>query len=295
MGTNLSRRELEVARLVGEGLTNREIATRLFISERTVDGHLEHIREKLGVSNRAQVTAWIVRQDAAVVPAAEPPPTPRRWTMAHPRVWMAGALVLALLAVGAGLLRLTEPSPPIIETIAGSRCVVQHYPGGCFGGDSFLAINAGLARPSALAIDGHGRLYIADYNNYRIRMVDTKGVITTVAGDPRKPRLTENAYATLVDIGNASSIAVDNQGELLVLTVVTDDLELWRVDGAGFFHQMASLGHTNAGQSGLINMPVGGLAVAQDGTIFIADRDGNRVLRLPPGGTLQKFAGTGEF
>ena len=53
----LSPRELEVARLVAEGLTNREIASRLFVSERTVDGHLEHIREKLNVNSRAQVAA----------------------------------------------------------------------------------------------------------------------------------------------------------------------------------------------------------------------------------------------
>jgi predicted ATPase/DNA-binding CsgD family transcriptional regulator len=54
----LSRRELEVAALVAEGLTNKQIAGRLFISERTADGHLEHIREKLGVGTRAQVAAW---------------------------------------------------------------------------------------------------------------------------------------------------------------------------------------------------------------------------------------------
>ena len=54
----LTRREREVAALVAEGLTNRDIAQRLFISERTADGHLEHIREKLGFSSRAQIAAW---------------------------------------------------------------------------------------------------------------------------------------------------------------------------------------------------------------------------------------------
>ena len=60
----LSRRESEVAGLVAQGLTNREIATKLFLSERTVDGHLEHVREKLSVNTRAQIAAWVVRQDA---------------------------------------------------------------------------------------------------------------------------------------------------------------------------------------------------------------------------------------
>lgn len=57
----LSRREAEVAVLVAEGLTNRAIAGRLFISERTVDGHVAHILEKLGLNARAQVAAWVAR------------------------------------------------------------------------------------------------------------------------------------------------------------------------------------------------------------------------------------------
>jgi DNA-binding CsgD family transcriptional regulator len=54
----LSRRELEIVKLVAAGLTNRQIAGRLFIAEPTVDGHLEHVREKLAVNTRAQIAAW---------------------------------------------------------------------------------------------------------------------------------------------------------------------------------------------------------------------------------------------
>jgi non-specific serine/threonine protein kinase len=58
----LTRREREVAQLVQEGLTSREIATRLFITERTAEGHVEQIRNKLGFHSRAQVAAWVARQ-----------------------------------------------------------------------------------------------------------------------------------------------------------------------------------------------------------------------------------------
>ena len=61
----LSRRELEVARLIAGGLTNREVASRLFISERTAEGHVEHILNKLGLSNRTQVAGWIARSAPA--------------------------------------------------------------------------------------------------------------------------------------------------------------------------------------------------------------------------------------
>jgi DNA-binding CsgD family transcriptional regulator len=55
----LTPRELEVAQLIAEGLTNRQLAVRLGISERTAENHLDHIFTKLGFSSRAQVAAWV--------------------------------------------------------------------------------------------------------------------------------------------------------------------------------------------------------------------------------------------
>jgi pimeloyl-ACP methyl ester carboxylesterase/DNA-binding CsgD family transcriptional regulator len=56
----LTARQREVAALVAEGLTNREIGERLGIEERSAEGHLERIRLRLGVRSRAQVAAWWV-------------------------------------------------------------------------------------------------------------------------------------------------------------------------------------------------------------------------------------------
>ncbi|MFC6935619.1 ATP-binding protein [Actinomadura yumaensis] len=55
----LTRREHQVAELVAEGLSNREIAERLVIAKRTVDSHVEHILGKLGMASRTQVAAWM--------------------------------------------------------------------------------------------------------------------------------------------------------------------------------------------------------------------------------------------
>ena len=60
----LTARQLEVARYIGQGLSNKEIAARLTRSERTVEGHVEQICNKLGFNSRVQVAAWIVRHDA---------------------------------------------------------------------------------------------------------------------------------------------------------------------------------------------------------------------------------------
>jgi predicted ATPase/class 3 adenylate cyclase/DNA-binding CsgD family transcriptional regulator len=61
-GSPLSRREAEVARKVAAGMTNREIAGKLFLSERTVEGHVDRIRNKLGVRSRTEVATWAVER-----------------------------------------------------------------------------------------------------------------------------------------------------------------------------------------------------------------------------------------
>jgi DNA-binding CsgD family transcriptional regulator len=55
----LGSREAEAARLVAEGLTNKQIGARLFISERTVESHVRSILNKLGFDSRAQIAVWI--------------------------------------------------------------------------------------------------------------------------------------------------------------------------------------------------------------------------------------------
>jgi len=62
----LTPRQLEVARLIAEGMSNKEIASRITRSERTVEGHVEQICNRLGFNSRVQIAAWVVRHDASV-------------------------------------------------------------------------------------------------------------------------------------------------------------------------------------------------------------------------------------
>jgi predicted ATPase/DNA-binding CsgD family transcriptional regulator len=62
---SLTRREREVADLVAQGLSNKEVAGRLVISQRTAESHVEHILDKLGFTSRAQVAAWVTTQQSA--------------------------------------------------------------------------------------------------------------------------------------------------------------------------------------------------------------------------------------
>jgi len=58
----ITRRELEIAQLITVGLSNKEIARKLFLSERTVDNHVQHLLNKLNFHSRAQISAWVERQ-----------------------------------------------------------------------------------------------------------------------------------------------------------------------------------------------------------------------------------------
>src|SRR5207244_2097130 len=64
----LTRREAEIAELVSQGLTNREIATRLVISERTVDNHVFHVMNKLNVHTRTEIGVWVVERHIRAAP-----------------------------------------------------------------------------------------------------------------------------------------------------------------------------------------------------------------------------------
>ncbi len=55
----LTRREAEIATMVARGMTNREIAAELVLSERTVETHVQHVLTKLGFGNRSQIAVWV--------------------------------------------------------------------------------------------------------------------------------------------------------------------------------------------------------------------------------------------
>jgi non-specific serine/threonine protein kinase len=85
----LTRRELEIADLVADGLSNPDIAARLFISVRTAQGHVENILRKLGFNSRTRIAAWVTERrltqqahTAGALPTGKPsdpaPATPLR-------------------------------------------------------------------------------------------------------------------------------------------------------------------------------------------------------------------------
>lgn len=275
----LSRREREVAALVADGLTNREIGARLFIAERTVDGHLEHIREKLGVNSRAQVAAWFVSQPPAGATTVAAPPVEGRRSNAVRLAIAIAALVTLVVASGAIALRVLTPAGPSITTVVGSTTGSASLEG-AFSGDYGPATVAQLSRPSDVAVAG-GYLYIADTDNGRIRRVDLKGTISTLAGDPAHS-FVEGGNASSTGIGNPYAVAVGPGG----LVYFASGFIGWIDTDAGL-----SL-HTIRADPDL-NFPAG-LCFAPDGSLYIADYFGDKVWLRKPDGTMSVYAGTGD-
>jgi DNA-binding NarL/FixJ family response regulator len=68
----LTSREAEIAGLIASGASNRQIAERLVLSERTVETHVQHILQKLDFQSRTQVAAWAVEVDLPRPPGSLP-------------------------------------------------------------------------------------------------------------------------------------------------------------------------------------------------------------------------------
>ena len=73
---NLTKAEAKVAELVAEGLSNPDIARRLFISRRTVQSHVSHALEKLGLSSRVELAVKRARWNSPGRPSAQASPPP---------------------------------------------------------------------------------------------------------------------------------------------------------------------------------------------------------------------------
>jgi sugar lactone lactonase YvrE len=120
----------------------------------------------------------------------------------------------------------------VITTVAGNG--VQGY-----GGDGGLATSAELNYPAGLAFDASGNLYIADNGNNRIRKVDTRGVIATVAGNGTQGYGGDGGLATSAELNYPAGLAFDASGNLYVADIKNNRIR--KVAGAavgtnGFFH-----------------------------------------------------------
>jgi DNA-binding CsgD family transcriptional regulator/sugar lactone lactonase YvrE len=267
--TRLSRREREVALLVAEGLTNREIAARLFISERTAEGHVEQIRNKLGVRSRAEVAVWVARGGdegrRAAAGLGEAPPRSSRGNEAE-HLSAAGVAAISpetartrrstarWLWVGGGVMATLTVAILVLELAViprlGPALVFQPIRTFAGNGVAYFSSNGmspaatELIRPSAVTVDPRdGTIYFADGN--RIRKAGPGGVVETVAGtggvgysgDGGSAQEAELSLGmtfgtnSLYDTAETEGMAVDSNGGVVFADPYNDRIRLVTMAG----------------------------------------------------------------
>jgi sugar lactone lactonase YvrE len=102
----------------------------------------------------------------------------------------------------------------IISTAAGSGC--SNGCSGGFAGDGFAATLANLDRPIGVYMDSMGKLFIADFNNNRIRLVDANNIISTFAGTGTQDPFIDGIPATTANLKNPLNVKGDSAGNIYI-------------------------------------------------------------------------------
>jgi sugar lactone lactonase YvrE len=150
-------------------------------------------------------------------------------------------------------------------------------------GDGGQASNAELFEPTAVAVDPSGNLYIADYDNQRIRMVTPTGVISTVAGTGNYGFSGDGGLATSAQFNQPEDIALDTSGNLYIADFYNNRVR--KVTPAGIISTVAGTGIAGySGDGGLATSAelnyAFGVAVDGSGNLYISDENNSRIRKV---------------
>jgi hypothetical protein len=167
-------------------------------------------------------------------------------------------------------------SSGIITTVAGFGA--SGGPGS-FSGDNGLATSAALSRPVGVYVDTSGKLFIADYGNYRIRVVDTNNIITTFAGSGSAtpfngnniPAASANFYAFDVKGDSLGNFYIADSSNQVIIIVDTSGIiaTLFGIPNSGGFPTGIS------SRSSSFNSPCG-IWIDSQSTIYFSDSNSIR-------------------
>ena len=179
----------------------------------------------------------------------------------------------------------------IISTVFGVGARMSSAEGG-------QAAEAGRCWPEAVAVDRWANLFIADGVNHRIHKVDKKGTTSSVAGRGRYGFEGDGGLSTWAKLHKPRGIAVDGEGNLFVADTYNNRVR--KVDRDGIITTVAGSGLSGFGGDGgpaaeaPLFWPIG-LALDNEGNLYISDRGNNRIRRVDRDGIITTFAGNGEF
>lgn len=201
---------------------------------------------------------------------------------------------------------LVDPAGNLFVTDIASHQVLRLSPGGAvslvagaghggFSGDGGPAARSRLFAPHDLVLDAAGSLLIADTYNHRIRKVDRRGVITTLAGNGAGSYSGDNGPAAAASLNNPQGLAAAPDGSLYIADTYNHVVR--KVDRRGIITTFAGSAPGLAGDGGpaaqaQLSLPTA-VAPAADGAVYISDGGNNRIRRVRPDGIIETLLGAG--
>ena len=119
----------------------------------------------------------------------------------------------------------------VISTIAGDGSAG-------YSGDGVLGTKTSISFPLGITVDPHGDVVFGDADNKRIRMIDSHGIITTIAGTGKNKATGDGGPATKAALADPENVVFDAAGNLFITDTVFDHIR--RVDGHGVITTLAS-------------------------------------------------------
>ena len=177
-----------------------------------------------------------------------------------------GAGNMYIAGGGNNVIRKVTPAG-IISTIAGTGIAG-------FFGDGGYATSARLYNPSGIAVDASGNIYFSDCYNYRIRKINTSGIISTIAGNGSFSLSGDGGPATAAGMIFPKYLAIDGPGNLYLTD--SNGTTVRKISTAGIITTVAGSGtYGYSGDGGPATAAAladaSGLAVDGSGNLFIAD------------------------
>jgi sugar lactone lactonase YvrE len=202
------------------------------------------------------------------------------------------------LALASGNMYIADYINSAIRKISPSG-VISTYAGNTtngFYGDGGQATDAMLRRPSGIAADAAGNIFIADMSDNRIRRVDTAGIITTIAGNGLIGYTGDGGAATNASLNGPAGIAFDAIGNLYIADSGNNVIR--KINPAGTITTFAGTGangYTGDGGPAYAATLSGPLGITTDpsGNLFIADYLNNVLRKINPSAVISTIAGTG--
>jgi uncharacterized protein (TIGR03437 family) len=173
-------------------------------------------------------------------------------------------------------IRIVNIAKAVVNTFAGVSDINNNVLHG-YSGDGGPATKAALSQPAGVAVDSSGNVYIADYGNYTVRKVDTKGNITTLAGTGAPGFSGDGGPANKATLAQPYAVAVDAAGDVFVSDLGNTNIREITPDGN--IHTVVS------------NVSADSLAVDAAGSIYFSDPVNNTIKKILSNGTQFAIAG----